>query len=119
ETRYNEIIEMMRAQGLPVDMIPPPLLQSMIDAAMGEEAGPSFEEVAQDALTCFFAERDELDQTYLAWMDAHNVKAPAKKAVPNFTRTLPGEPPRQPDDREARALALALDALTQFCAHFK
>ncbi len=119
QARYDEIIQMMREQGLPVDMIPPPLLQSMIDAALGEDAAPSFEDVAQDALTCFYANRAEVDRTYLAWMDARGVRAPAKKAVPNFSRTLPGQQPHQPDEREARALALALDALAQFCTHFK
>jgi hypothetical protein len=114
----QQAADQMRAAGLPLDLLPPGMLDSIVDEALTENPDFGIDRLAQDALVCFFDARDKLDQTYLAWLDERNLHPP-KDGVPTFLRTMPEGEPRQPDAREARALALALDALAQFCAQFK
>ncbi len=114
----RQAIEQMRAAGLPMDLLSPEMLEGVVDQALAENPDFGGDRLAQDALVCFFDARDELDQTYLAWLDERKIKPP-KDGVPTFLRTSPEAEPRQPDVREARAFTLALAALAQFCAQFK
>jgi hypothetical protein len=70
-------------------------------------------EVFDNALVFFLEDRDESDPTYLEWLAAHELKY-TRHIVPFFLRTAPGSTPRQPNEREVRALTLAIEALAQF-----
>lgn len=120
ETALDNAIELMRLQGLPVDVIPRDILRGMLAEVTDIEIASDTNEnpMAANALACYFEDKDEVDTTYLAWMTAHAVKAPSRDGVPVFVRTSREEEPRQPNERETYALALTLDALSQFFSRF-
>jgi hypothetical protein len=115
------IVEQMRTSGIPIQLLPPDMLDEMVEMALEQDPTLGIDQLAQDALTCFFEERDGLDQTYLEWLKAHNIAIPARQLVPSFMRTMPGnvDDTRPPNSRESRALALTLEAITQFTARFR
>ena len=122
----------MRREGLPVDEVPPETLRAMI-SQMFQERGidfgpdtgvvpanaPATEEeyldLIEDSLVVFFNDPDEeVDATYLEWLDAQRVKHHRGRLVPVFHRMVAHTGPLNPSDREVRALTLGLDALAQF-----
>ena len=114
-------IEMLRQAGAPVEGLDPEMLRMVVGELLTEQEGLSdsqVQELMEDALVCFFNTNEECDPTYLDWMKARRLTIPKKDGVPFFTKTSVGEPPRQPNEREARALTVALDALGQFFSKF-
>jgi hypothetical protein len=86
-----------------------------------EQTGPGRTEppeVFENALVFFLEERDESDPTYLEWLAAHGLKY-TRHNVPFFLKTTPGSTPRQPNEREVRALTLAIEALAQFFKEYE
>jgi hypothetical protein len=73
----------------------------------------------ENSLVMFLNTKDESDPTYLAWLTEHALKYPSREAVPYFIRTDGQGNVRSPDEREARALTLALGALNQFFKRFE
>ena len=113
--------EMLRQQGMPFTMLPPQTLRdfAMQLAEERRDQMTSIEEMSrQNTLACFFDESDNLDPTYVDWIKEHGLKTASDEAIPSFMRTIPGAAPLQPDAREARAMLLAFDALSQFGARF-
>src|SRR5205085_7844222 len=81
-----------------------------------ERTGPGRAEppqVFENSLVFFLEEKDESDPTYLEWLTAHGLKH-GRHNVPFFLRTAAGSTPQQPDEREVRALTLAIEALVEF-----
>lgn len=114
-------IEMLRQAGAPVEGLDPTMLRMLVGELLTEQEGLSdsqVQELMEDALVCFFNTKDECDPTYLDWMKARRLAISKEGGVPFFTKTSGGEPPRQPDEREARALTAALDALGQYFGRF-
>ena len=114
EAQVQETLATMRQQGLPVDQIPPEVLEGMLAQMMGPFLENSMASLMKDTLLCFFDDEEEADPTYLDWMDSHKLKGPARGIVPTFQRTMQGGATRQPNERETQALTLTLEALSQF-----
>lgn len=115
----------LRQAGVPVDDVPPEALRDLIagflpalaeDGADLEEAGLR---TVQDSLVLLLSERDESDPTYLEWLAERKLKVDARRGVPSFVRTFPGGDTRAPNEREAVALTLAIEAVNQFAAAHK
>lgn len=119
----DQAIEMLRQAGVPVDQIPPDEVRMVLSQLMGDAAQPAEQDVwnmAEEGLVCFFNPRDECDPTYLDWMAEHGLKPPSREGVPTFLKTLPGQEPGEPtDEREIKAMTVALEALNQFFSHFR
>src|SRR5919199_3016481 len=111
----EEAIDLLRQAGAPVDQMEPGDLRELAGAFMGqmEPGRAEAPEVFDNALVFFLEERDESDPTYLEWLAAHGLKY-TRHNVPFFLKTALGSTPRQPNEREVRALILAIEALAQF-----
>ena len=115
-------IEALRQTGLPLDLVPPEYLRLAVGELLDETAPPAPKEVfetLEEGLVCFFDTDQEIDPTYLEWMEEHGFKAPSRQAVPTFLKTSPGQEPQEPNERETRAMTLALEALNQFFSRFR
>ncbi len=119
----DQAIEMLRQSGVPVDQLPPDEVRMVLGQLLGgvsPEEGQQMLNIMEEGMVCFFNPKDECDPTYLDWMAQHSLKPPSREGVPTFLKTLPGEEPREPqDEREIKALTLALEALNQFFSHFR
>jgi hypothetical protein len=117
----DEAIKMLRQAGVPVDQLPPDEVRQALGQILGGTDLPEGEEkweLVEDGLACLFTPKDDCDPTYLEWMEAHRLKSPSREGVPNFLKTLAGQEPMNPGEREAKAMTLALEALNQFFSHF-
>jgi len=111
----EEAIDLLRQAGVPVDQMEPGDLRELVGSFMrqmepGRAAPP---EVFDNALVFFLEDKDESDPTYLEWLAARGLKY-TRHNVPFFLKTAAGSTPRQPNEREVRALTLAIEALAQF-----
>jgi hypothetical protein len=111
----EEAIDLLRQAGAPVDQMEPGDLRELVGGFMGQmESGRAeLPEVFDNALVFFLEDRDESDPTYLEWLAAHGLKY-TRHNVPFFLKTAAGSTPQQPNEREVRALTLAIEALAQF-----
>jgi hypothetical protein len=75
------------------------------------------EQIHEQSLVFFLDERDETDPTYIEWLKKHGLKV-SRDNVPLFLRTIPGETPHPPNERETRALTVAIDAVERFFKQF-
>src|SRR5918911_1519121 len=116
----EEAIDLLRQAGAPVDQMEPGDLRELVGGFMGqmESGGAEPREVFDNALVFFLEERDESDPTYLEWLGPHGLKY-TRHNVPFFLKTAPGSTPRQPNEREVRALTLAIEALAQFFKEYE
>ncbi len=119
----DQAMEMLRQSGVPIDQIPPDEVRMVLGQLLGGNGpseGQDVWDISEEGLVCFFDSKDESDPTYLDWMAEHGLKPPSREGVPTFLKTLPGQEPREPtDEREIKAMALALEALNQFFSHFR
>jgi hypothetical protein len=116
----DQALEMLRGAGVPVDQIPPDEVRMVLGQLLGdaEERGLDVWDLVEEGLVCFFNPKDECDPTYLDWMAERGLKPPSREGVPTFVKTLPGQEPIEPEnEREIKALTLALEALNQFLSH--
>jgi hypothetical protein len=119
----DQAIEMLRQSGVPVDQIPPDEVRMVLGQLLGgagAEEGQGILDIMEEGMVCFFNPKEECDPTYLDWMAEHSLKPPSREGVPTFLKTMPGKEPQEPqDEREIKALTLALEALNQFFSHFR
>ncbi len=119
----DQAIEMLRQSGAPVDQIPPDELRLVLGQILGgggPQESQDMWDITEDGMVCFFNSKEECDPTYLEWMAEHGLKPPSRDGVPTFLKTLPGQEPREPEDeREIKAITLALEAMNQFLSHFR
>jgi hypothetical protein len=73
----------------------------------------------QDALALYFEDVREADPTYLEWMKRQGLTVPARGNVPMFWRIRRRGDPRPPNEREVRALTLALEATNGFLSRHR
>ncbi len=116
ETLYEEAKIHFRQRGMPVDLIPEDVLRQLVTMAINESGAM---QPAQNALVCYFEEQEDTDPTYLSWMNERDLKSASKHAVPTFFRMSRDAEPRQPDERETRALTLVIEAINQFVTRHK
>jgi hypothetical protein len=80
--------------------------------SMSEAEGES-----PDALVLYFDDREDASRSYLEWLDKQKVGPLPRDVVPTFGRLSREGEPRPPNEREVRAMTLAMSALEQFFAH--
>lgn len=116
-------IEELRQSGAPVDEVPREALRDLVagflpDAGAG---GPDRAELGmqgvQDSLVLLLEDRDDVDPTYLEWLAERGIKLGNRRGVPSAIRTFPGGETRLPNEREAAALTLAIEAINGFADH--
>lgn len=97
----------------------PGLLEAGTADAPGADAAmaPQMPEL-QESIALTFDPKEDTDPTYLDWLAAHGITRFSRWGVPYFMRTSPGQEPGLPDEREARAVTLALQALDQAMKDF-
>jgi hypothetical protein len=119
DEQIDEAITMLQQAGAPVEGLAPDELREAVSAFLDmtmqdEGAAP---EIRENSLVFFLEERDESDPTYVEWLKERGLKF-TRENVPFFLKTVPGETPRPPDEREVRALASAIDAIARFFKQF-
>ncbi len=117
EEEIEEAIEAMRQAGAPIQDVPPDQLRQFVGQMLAEQGpmGEKLAETVEDGLVGFFDPEEERDPTYLDWLDDHKIKY-SKQAVPMFLRIVAGGKAQPPSAREARALTLIFEGLSQFFA---
>ena len=133
----DDTIALLRQMGAPVDDLPPDELHDAVGYLMAElmpesvkapqgsprSASPNDSQRApqgtENSLVMFLNTKDESDPTYLAWLKERALKYPSREGVPYFIRTDDQGTIGSPNERETRALTLALDALNQFFKRFE
>jgi hypothetical protein len=115
EEEIEEAIEVMRQAGAPIQDIPPDQLRQFVGQMLAEQGpmGEKLAETVEDGLVGFFDPEEERDPTYLDWLDDHKIRY-SKQAVPMFLRIVAGGKAQPPNEREARALTLVFEGLSQF-----
>jgi hypothetical protein len=117
EDDMDALLGMMRGMGAPVDELPEDLVRGVLGGLVDQFlSGEERKDPAQNALVLFFNTEDETDPTYLEWLRQRKVRRPAD-VVPTPLRTETGQEPRNPNEREVRAMTLALQAANQFVGH--
>ncbi|HLW01903.1 MAG TPA: plasmid pRiA4b ORF-3 family protein [Ktedonobacterales bacterium] len=118
----DQAVEMLRQSGVPIDQIPPDEVRMVLGQLLGDAnaEGQDIWNITEEGFVCFFTPKDDCDPTYLDWMAAHGLKPASREGVPTFLKTFAGQEPQEPtDEREIKALTLALEALNQFFSHFR
>lgn len=120
DERVDEMIELMRQSGAPVEDVPSDILRGVVGEMLAQSGLTSAETLMpqQNTIAVMFGSADDEDPTYLDWLKARGLKYPSRRAVPSFLRTRAGVMPQPPSEREARAATLALEALMQFVGRF-
>lgn len=124
DAMLDQLAQVLQASGAPAEGLSRAELRTFAGELMSATgmSAPTSERVrdlVEDSLAVFFSPADETDPTYLQWLAAHNLKYPARRAVPSFLSvSKDSKQGRLPDAREARALTLALDALVHFFRMF-
>ena len=126
DAMLDGLAQVLEATGAPANQLSRNELRSlagelMSAAGIGGADGTALPTASQmralveDSLALLFSPADESDPTYLDWLAAHNLKYPSKQGVPSFlVLEKDQEHGRSPNEREARALTLALEALSHF-----
>jgi hypothetical protein len=128
DQRVDELIEMLRRSGAPVDEVPPEALRDMVTSLMGSQgmsgedeqaegepmAKEEYLEVIEDSLFLDFNSEYDSDPTYLDWLAERKLKYASRAGVPSFHRLVERSGPVRPTEREVRALTLAIEALNRF-----
>ncbi len=89
------------------------------DVALVEEAIHAPEHGLGEAISLFFEPVESLNEETLREVRQLRLPLASKQAAPIFTRVSRTEQPRRPNEHEARALRLALDAFNQFIVRFR
>jgi hypothetical protein len=116
----DQAMDMLRQSGVPIDQIPPDEVRMVLGQLLGDAnpEGQDIWNITEEGFVCFFTPKDECDPTYLDWMAERGLKSASREGVPTFLKTWPRQEPSEPtDEREIRALTLALEALNQFFSH--
>jgi hypothetical protein len=127
DPRVDAMIDQMRQAGAPVDEVPPEMLRTMVGGLLRqgdlgqirvESSDLMAEEAMQraqvDALVFSFDPADELNPTYLQWLEEQGIKVGKRQQLPSFFRSLAGQEPRDMTGRETRALTLGIEAVSAF-----
>jgi hypothetical protein len=127
DPRVDTMLEELRLSGAPMDDVPPEMLRTVVGGLLRQAdlAGDGAEfpdlqdvdtmqEAQVDALVFSFDPQDELDSSYLEWLEEHGVRIGKRRQVPSFFRSLEGQEPRDLNDREVRALTLGIEAMNAF-----
>lgn len=115
----EEMIELLRRKGAPIDKIPPPQLYAIVADLMEQKSGSPISsltdsvEQAEDSLVVFYGPLQALDQSYVQWLKERGLKYASRQTVPDFYRTKAGEMGRA-TLVEVKALTLALEMLSRF-----
>ncbi len=121
----DEMIELLRQEGAPVDDVPPDELRRMVGSMLAAQEGgaedgddPASEEEylasIEHSLVVYFDTAEDSDPFYREWVADHKLKLPARDAVPSFHRMVEHSGPIRPTRQEVVALTVALDALNAF-----
>lgn len=123
DEKLDELIEMMRQAGAPVDGVPPEMLREMVGQIAGPELGLDSDEEAimkmEDSLVVYFDDSEEVDPTYLEWLAEHKLKYASREAIPTFHRLVKGSGPRPLNPREVKALTMSLEAINEFFSTYR
>lgn len=115
----DSFIEVLRQAGAPIDEIPQSALYQAASQLMEESGLPVPDadqalEAMEDGMMIYFDPDDDSDPTYLDWLDERELKYASRDAIPSFHRLVARSQPRPLNEREARAMVIAIEALNQF-----
>src|SRR5262249_25607310 len=122
----DAMVQMLRGMGAPLDDFSAADAHEAVRMLMiqtrvkehaeedGREAIDVLKELVADSIVIFFDSVDELDPTYVDWIKTHGLKYPSRQGVPFFFAMEKGGEQRNFNEREVRAVTIALDALNQF-----
>ncbi|NWJ95289.1 MAG: plasmid pRiA4b ORF-3 family protein [Chloroflexi bacterium] len=127
DEEVDEAIEVLRRSGAPIDEIPQHQLRKIVADLIDqdeedEDEDEDDEELVkdlEDSLAVYLEPVEEVDPTYLEWLQEHKLKFPSRQSVPTFVRVVHGSEPRQPNATEVKALTLAVEALNLFFARYR
>jgi hypothetical protein len=114
EPDLEQELAMLQQMGAPLEQMSRQEALEMLAELRDAEKGADLVPDLKDCLTLWLEERDELDSTYLEWLPERGLKYTRRQSIPFFSRVLSGGETREPDAREAEALRLAIEGLTQF-----
>lgn len=121
----DEMIELLRQEGAPIDGVPPDELRRMVGSMLAaQEDGAEVEADPMDAeeylasiehsLVIYFDTAEDSDPFYQEWVADHKLKLAARNAVPSFHRMVEHSGPIRPTRQEVVAMTVALEALNAF-----
>lgn len=123
DERIDEAINMLQQAGAPIEGVPPEQLRHMVAGLIEQEEGEDEEreellEEMEDCLAVYLEHVEEVDPTYLEWLEEHGLKYPSRQGIPSFQRMVQGAEPREPNAQEVKTLTLAIEALNQFFSKY-
>ena len=121
DAELDQMLTLLRQSGFPIDMIPPEQAREVVRDAlvvgMGAAETSDTQEpftLIEDALTLFFESAEEIDPTYLEWLDERRINYSSRDGIPQIYRMKHGAEPSAPTARETRAVTLVVEAINQF-----
>ena len=122
DAEIDEALRVLRQAGVPIDDVPEDQIRALVEAMVaggalggeGEGEGGLVMPGVANTLAAWLAPADETDPQYLDWIKQHGIKLFSRAAVPTFVSVNAQGQVGNPDARESRALAYALEALGRF-----
>jgi len=115
EEDIDMTLALLERTGLPIDTISPGEMRDIVADVTGTGLDEQqLREAMEDCLVLFLEDEEDIDPTYLDWLDARGVTFASRQDVPSINRTMRGGENRLPNAREARAFTLALEGLNGF-----
>lgn len=117
----DEAIAFMRQLGAPLDDLPPEAVRELVRDMLppGTVPGSNPADLIRDSLICFYETPDEVDPTYVEWIQARGLKLANQLMIPAFHRVTTGTLEARPlNEREAVAFTLVLGGLARFTSRF-
>lgn len=123
DEKIADAIEHLRAEGFPVDEVPPQVLEQAIVNALGDEIGLTgsrneASEATENNFVVYFDDKEEVDPDYLKWLRQRKLKI-SQKNVPSFHYIDVGVQPRELNEREITSIGLALAGFSGFLDTYK
>lgn len=120
ESDIDQAVDFLRDMGAPVGAMSDEDMRALVANVLQSQMvdGVDLDEMG-NSVGCFFDAVEEVDPTYLRWLQERGITVPNREAVPSFLRIAMGEGPRLPNAAEVAALTIGLDAVSQFTQRFQ
>jgi hypothetical protein len=118
DVAVDEMLNILRQAGIPPDAVSGEEIETLMQTMLAGDTsasgqGPGLTGV-ENTLAMWLTPADETEPAYLDWIKRHGIRLFSREAVPIFVKVDAQGQATNPNERETRALAYALEALGHY-----